>query len=239
MPDALTTTLATLSILLATGFGVGALNRDAFSSRWLIFAAALVFVNGAALSNLFGVLPDMFSKLHWNWQGKILAVLSTLAIALHPAIGWRRIGLTLAQNQEGRRTTYVVLLIALAAVTVGALLSNDPPPTPEDLAFQLTMPGLDEETGYRGLLLLALNEAFKSRKNALGIELGFGALFSCALFGMAHGFIFTHGQFGFDVITVIATGLIGLFLLWLRERTGSLVVPIIAHNCINSIQYIL
>ena len=32
---------------------------------------------------------------------------------------------------------------------------------------------------------------------------------------------------------IVVTGVIGLCLLWIRERTGSLLLPILVHNTIN------
>jgi hypothetical protein len=42
----------------------------------------------------------------------------------------------------------------------------------ETIAFQLSLPGLEEEPFYRGVLLLALDRAFAGRIRALGVEWG-------------------------------------------------------------------
>ena len=101
------------------------------------------------------------------------------------------------------------------------------------------MPGREEELFYRGLLLFALNEAFRRRCNFLGIEWGWGALLSSVLFGLAHGFSFSSGAFAFDPIIFGLTAIPSLLGVWLRERSGSLLLPVIVHNAGNSLPMLL
>ncbi len=49
-----------------------------------------------------------------------------------------------------------------------ALIFPGNPASGEDIAFQLTMPGLEEELFYRGILLFALDQAFTGRRRFLG-----------------------------------------------------------------------
>ena len=55
-----------------------------------------------------------------------------------------------------------------------ALIFPGNPASGEDIAFQLTMPGLEEELFYRGILLFALDQAFTGRRRFLG-SIGDGA----------------------------------------------------------------
>ena len=103
----------------------------------------------------------------------------------------------------------------------------------ETIVFQWTMPGLDEELFYRGVLLLAMNEAFAPRVNILGARIGYGGLLTSVLFGLAHGVSYGAGGFSFDPMFFALTGGPSLLLLWLREKTGSLVLSVIAHNIAN------
>lgn len=109
----------------------------------------------------------------------------------------------------------------------------------EDMAFQLTMPGLEEELFYRGLLLLALERAFAGRVRLLGVDWGWGAVLSCLLFGLAHAFSFNSGGFTLDPLTLALTALPSFIAVWLRLRTGSLLLPVIIHNFGNSIMILL
>jgi uncharacterized protein len=239
MPDSVIETIVVITLLLLSGTVLGQMTRCQFSFRWLLASAGLVLLNDTALTNGFGAIPELFSASAWNWQGKILAVIATLAVASYPSLGWRRAGLTLTQNSEGRPTTYLVALVLCLLFAGLAVSSPNEALDVEALAFQLTMPGLDEEPYYRGILLLALNEAFRGRIRMLGINLSWGGILSCAMFGMAHAFEYSEGAFSFDAMTMVATAIPSFALLWMRERTGSLVLPIVLHNFANSIGHIL
>lgn len=236
MPDSVISILTVVAMLLAAGTALGLLNRSAFSPRWLALAAGLVLVNDPLLTNLYGALPDIFAGSAWNWQGKLLALAATLAIAAHPALGWRRAGLTLRQNPGSLRSCLpVVVLYCLFFLGLALSFPNEPAST-ERLAFQLTMPGFEEEPFYRGLLLLALNEAFRGRIRLLGIGWGWGAVLSCALFGLAHAFGYSaEDGFSFDALTMALTAIPSFLAVWLRERSGSVLLPVVVHNFGNSI----
>ena len=224
-----------VTLLLVVGGAMGLARRDQFSLKWLVVAAGLVILNDVMLTRGYGGLPELLPAAHWNWQGKILALLATLAIAASPAFGWRRSGLTIRQAQGSlARCLPVALLYCLFFAGLAYILPNDPPTT-ETVAFQLTMPGIEEEAFYRGILLFALDRAFLARWRFLGIDWGWGALLSCALFGLAHAFGYAHGSFSFDPLTMALTALPALIAVWLRLRTGSVLLPILLHNIGNAL----
>lgn len=224
-----------LAMLLVIGGAAGLADRKAFSLRWLLLAAGLVLLNDGLLTRGWRLLPNLLPQAEWNWQGKILALAATLAIAALPAFGWKRCGLTLAQAKGSFRVGLAVALAYGAFFVVMACVFPGGPASPETVAFQATMPGLEEEPFYRGLLLLTLDQAFTRRVRWLGVEWGWGAVFSCALFGLAHAFGFSHGQFSFDPMTMAMTALPSFIAVWLRYRTGSVLLPILMHNFGNSI----
>ena len=226
--------LAIVGGLLLVGALLGLADRKNFAPRWLLVAAALFFLNDAALTRVYGLLPDVVGG-DWNWLGKGLALAVTLAVASHPAFGWARSGLTLRQKPGSLPSALVVGVLLLAIFLYFALASDDGAATRETMAFQLTMPGFEEEPFFRGILLLALNEAFRGRVRALGIDWGWGAGLSCILFGLIHAFGFDDGAFSFDAMTFLLTGVPALLLVWLRERTGSLLLPVVLHNFGNAI----
>jgi len=228
-----------LLMLLVAGGLLGLLQRGKFSFGWLLVAAGLVLLNDALLTNLYHHAPHLLPHTEWNWQGKLLALAATLIIAMLPAFGWRKAGLTLRQDRKGLRSAIIVTILVCAVFVYFALKMPNEPLDRETLAFQLTMPGLEEEPFYRGILLLTLNEAFRGRIGILGIQLGWGGILSCVLFGLAHAFGYSHGAFGFDPLTMALTGGPALIAVWLRERTGSVALPIILHNFGNSISLLI
>lgn len=227
-----------LTILLLVGVVVGLMDRTRFSPRWLMAAALLVALNDSLLTRGYGVLPDMLGGT-WNWQGKLLALAATLAIAALPMFGWRKVGVTLAQAPGSLRAALPVMALYCAFFVAIALAFPNDPVSGEDIAFQLTMPGLEEEPFYRGVLLFALDRAFLGRWRFLGVDWGWGALLSCLLFGMAHAFGYSQGQFSFDALTMALTALPSLIAVWVRLRTGSVLLPVVMHNFGNVFPMVL
>jgi membrane protease YdiL (CAAX protease family) len=223
----------TTAILLALGMMVGYADRQRFSPCWLLVAALLVAINDALLTRAYGLLPDLISG-DWNWQGKFLALVATLIIAALPAFGFRRVGLTMVQEPGSLKVALPVAALYCAFFIVISLAFPAGRSSGEEIAFQLTMPGLEEEPFYRGILLFALDRAFIGRKRFLGVEWGWGAVLSCFLFGIAHAFGFSHGSFSFDPVIMALTAIPSFIAVWLRLRTGSLLLPILLHNFGNS-----
>lgn len=217
---------------------LGLTDRRNFAPRWLLIACLLVVVNDALLTRAWGAAPNLLPG-HWNWQGKLLALAATLAIAALPAFGWRRVGLAVAQAPGSLRSAVPAALIYCIIFFGIALAFSGDPATGEDVAYQLTMPGLEEEPFYRGILLLALDRAFAGRVRLLGVEWGWGAVLSCLLFGMTHAFGFSDGAFSFDPLYFALTALPSFIAVWVRLRTGSLLIPVLMHNFGNSISLLI
>ena len=229
----------TLLILLLAGGLIGLLDRKNFDPRWLLAAALLVAVNDALLTRFYGTMPNLLPGATLNWQGKLLALAATLAIAALPLFGWRRVGLTLAQAPGSLRAALPVLALYCGFFVVMALVFPDGEASGEDIAFQLTMPGLEEEPFYRGILLFALDRAFTGRARVLGVDWGWGAILSCMLFGMTHAFGFSGGAFTFEPMIMALTAIPSFIAVWLRLRTGSLLLPVLAHNFGNAISLLI
>lgn len=220
----------TLAVLLLVGAAIGLTNRRFFAARWLFLAAALVALNDVLLTRAYGTIPNLVPGSDWNWQGKVLALVATLIVAALPSFGWRRVGLTLDQARGSLTAALPVVLAYCAFFAAVALALPNDTVTAEDIAFQLTMPGLEEEAFYRGVLLFALDRAFTGRVRFLGVEWGWGAALSCLLFGMAHAFGYADGAFSLDAPTMAMTALPSVVGVWLRYRTGSILLPVVIHD---------
>ncbi|MFZ5608635.1 MAG: CPBP family intramembrane glutamic endopeptidase, BDIM_20840 family [Pseudomonadota bacterium] len=206
--------------------------RQDFQPGWFIAALFLYVLYDALLTGGFYALPNVLPESQWNWFGKTLSLAGMLIVAALPGFGFARAGITLKQK-NGYLSALFVLLLLTALVFYFALTTGDGPDNLETILFQWTMPGLDEEVFYRGVLLLALNEAFRGRQSILGAPIGFGGILTAVLFGLAHALSYNDGGYAFDVMTFVVTGVPSLILLWLRERTGSILFPVIAHNVVN------
>ncbi|PLR28983.1 CPBP family intramembrane metalloprotease [Caulobacter zeae] len=229
--------LAIVAMLLAAGGAIALVRRGGVDWRWLLAAAGFVLLNDALLTRGYGLLPQLLPAGDWNWQGKILALAATLAVAA--VVGRKAAGLTLVQARGSLKAAlpvarlYVGLFLALALVFPNEKVSA------ETLAFQLTMPGLEEELFYRGVLLLVLDRAFGTPWKLGGITFGWGAILSCALFGLAHAFGYGKDGFAFDTLTMALTALPSLIAVWLRLRTGSVLAPVLLHNFGNAVMLVV
>jgi membrane protease YdiL (CAAX protease family) len=221
-----------LTILLGVGLALGLLDRKHFDPRWLLIAAGLVLLNDALLTRGYGLLPDYLPGA-LNWQGKLLALAGTLLFAAR--FGPRSSGITVAQRPGSLRIAIPVSALYISFFVGVALVFPNGAPTREDIAFQLTLPGIEEEFLYRGILLLALDRAFAGRVRFLGVDWGWGALLSCMLFGLAHAFGYGSDGFSFEPLFFVLTAVPSLVAVWLRYRTGSLLLPVVLHNFGNTI----
>ena len=105
----------------------------------------------------------------------------------------------------------------------------------EYFLFELSMPGLDEEIFYRGIGLALMNRAFGKSRGLFGAKIGWGLIIISVLFGLVHGVYLTEQmKLKIDLFSGLLTTFSGFLLGWLRERSGSLVLPIAAHNLGNT-----
>ena len=218
-------------VALLGALGALLFRRD-FRLSWFAGALLLYVLYNFLLTRAFFGLPNLPPEASWNWLGKSMSLFGILVVASLPMFGYRRSGLTLRQN-KGSWTAFIVLFALCVLVFYFAVSGGDGRDDWETIAFQWTMPGLDEEIFYRGVLLLAMNEAFRGRISLLGAPIGYGGLLTSVFFGLAHALSYGQGGFAFDPMTFLITGAPSLILLWMREKTGSVVLPLIAHNAIN------
>jgi uncharacterized protein len=232
--DRLILDFATVGLMLVVGLMVGLANRKQFDWRWLLVAASLLVLNNLLQANLYRFAPDLLGGTY-NWQGKLLASAGTLAIASLAAFGWRRCYITLTQQSGSLRVVLPVMLVYCLYPIAIALVFPSDPPTVEDIGFQLTLPGIEEELFFRGVLLFALDQALRGRVRFLGVDWGWGAILSSLAFGLGHALDFGGGSFSFDPLTMALTTLPSFVGIWVVYKTRSLLLPVLLHNFGNSI----
>lgn len=221
-------------VLLALTFILGLARGAKIHVGWLL--TAFFFSLLSTLTQYWGAHLIPFE---WNWVGKALDVCLSLVLA---TVLWFTVrkppsaaGLTFAQK-PGSILPAIVATFVILAFTIGAELwaYDGVDLGAERLAFQATMPGLDEEMFWRGVFLLAMNEAVRGgRVSLFNADITWAGLLITVLFGLSHGMRWTEGTFAFSWDAIVITGAIGFGLYWLRERTGSVIIPIIVHNLSN------
>lgn len=232
MQEELFTVALQLSVIVGLGVVGAGLFRGSFRPSWFAGALGLYVIYDALLTRGLWTLPDLFAQGHWNWTGKLFSFAGMAVVAASPVFGWRKTGITLRQA-PGSVSAWIVFAVLSAALFALAWQTGDGPADLDTIAFQWTMPGLDEELFYRGVLLVAMNEAFTARARLFGAPIGYGGLLTSVLFGLAHALSFGETGASFDAATFAMTGIPSLILLWLREKTGSLILPVLAHNVSN------
>ena len=218
------------------------LKKVTINSKWAAISLALFF--GYFVVLLIGgeIIPidKIIHDLSWNWGGKIAGVflwilVLFLLIRFNPNFKAADAGFTLKQKTSSFKPAFIAtILFIILQLMLSALLGDGPDYDIEELLFQATMPGLDEEPMFRGIILYTLSLAIISKNyNVLGAKINVAGLLLVVLFGLVHGIIYSTGEWHFSCITIIITGVYGFILLWLREKTGSLIFPIVAHNLVN------
>ena len=202
----------------------------------LYFGYFLALGLGSSLIPIDNLFPD----LNYNWGGKIASILLwmvTLFVLMRINSSYKAadMGFTLRQNQGSLVPAIVVTLLAIAVQVISSLAlgwSNDP--NLETFLYQATMPGFDEEPMFRGVILFLASLAIVSNRfNIFGAKINIAGLVLSLLFALVHGVMYSDGEWQFNMVSLAFSGVMGLILLWLRERTGSLLMPIIAHNLVN------
>ncbi|WP_412063343.1 CPBP family intramembrane glutamic endopeptidase [Rubrivirga sp. IMCC45206] len=203
------------------------------SRRW---PWAVLFLGLLALDDLAVTLPFAVRALDvvggdWNWVGKALCVAwATLFLAVGP-VSFQEAGVTLRQHAGSVRPALLATLtLTAASAGIGAAFGGGPFGV-ETLAYQLTMPGLAEELVYRGMLIAVLHRALPG---AEGAAWWWPVVLTAVAFGGWHGLGVDDRQVSFDALSASFPFVGGLAYGWLRERTGSLLFPTLAHNLGNT-----
>ncbi len=199
--------------------------------KHLTFVAVLVFVELASvMAPRFGV----FSRLNWNWQGKLLEIAWVLLLTVLPGYSLARLGLNVywvpgSLPWLGTAAVIAVLLGLLPWMQGMRML-----PDRETWLFELTMPSVAEELVFRGVFQSLLNETFGRSWRFGSAEFGWGALITAALFTIAHAAVFGRNLHLMTSVAgamhaAAAAGLLG----WVRERAGSVWPCVALHSVVN------
>lgn len=211
------------------------------SHALVVWVVAIVFADEFAVdwphfhSSPLNLIPG-----NWNWNGKLLELLVLLAFTaalLGSKLFTREeFGLTFRQRPGTDRAVLFGILPFFILLDAAVLFfAQHDVPSVETVAFQLTMPGITEELAYRGLLLALFDRMFPPTRTILGAKMGYGAVATSLMFFAVHAVSVDRSlHIGFDPLNG-ASALVGSFVgVWIRARSGSLLVPVLAHNLSNT-----
>ena len=238
--------LLTVAVQAAPAIVLGLLLWLSSASRdvrlgWIGVAAGLILLHDVAVTSLWAYVPQPASWGQWNWTGVLLALAATLTIASLRQFGLERVGFRVFQD-EGSGMAWLAAGIALVGL-LGILLivgGNGYQGT-DTLVFQTVLVPAQEEFFYRGILFFALDRAFLERRTHYGAELGPAVLLTAVYFACCHAISRTEGGTGFDIQPPLFGAMLaaGLFLGWLRARTGSLLAPTLTRAVGNAMLAVL
>jgi membrane protease YdiL (CAAX protease family) len=215
--------------------------RERARAKYAAAAAIYLFVDQWVVGLPVSRAVPFLDQFHWNWGGKALewtVALVAVALLVSP-LKWQRAELGFRAELE-RGTGKDILrfvgpLLLLEVVALGFLV---PPgaPSMEDHLFQMTAPGLAEETAFRGVLLALLDRAFPRRALILRAQLGWGVVVTSVLFGLTHGLdVSSSGVLTFNLLPMAIPLLGGFVLAWTRSRSGSVLPPLLLHAGMNEV----
>lgn len=236
--------ISALILLLITGVAlyVHPSRRYVLVALFLVlFALDYIFTRSfVTFTKLFGIYDILaIPGTNLSWTGSLVSFSWAFVFVHFSFLSFREVGFTFKQRPETVSSALVITTVVLVfSLAVGFTLTDEMPFSSETLLFYATMPGLAEEMVYRGVFLALLHRAFTA--GADGTYNWWPAILSTLAFTLMHPFFEMDGwsvTFNFANLWLPLIG--GAVFVWLREQTGSLVFPIIAHNLSNTSFYLM
>jgi membrane protease YdiL (CAAX protease family) len=135
--------------------------------------------------------------------------------------------------RSGRRNVLSIVLLLLLPVLVALAMGRLSLVIVSTVVWQFIFSGFGEEFAFRGYFQSRLNQAFGRPMHLFGIQFGVGLIITSLLFGLWHAdntydpaIGFSSLAWGWGLWTFVA----GLFFGVIREKTGTLVAPGVAHG---------
>ncbi len=124
------------------------------------------------------------------------------------------------------------LVLALGLALALAALARPHTSLVPAVLYRLFYAALGEEVFFRGYVQSRLNESFGRPYRLLGVPCGLGMAIAALLFGMAHVLSPAEPvQWGWGLWTAI----IGVIFGYLREKSGSVLAPAVAHGVLIAV----
>jgi membrane protease YdiL (CAAX protease family) len=199
--------------------------------RILVFS--LLFIAYQLIENLPKHVDFLkIIKGSWNWNGKILGIVFGIgSYFLFRRLFAEHDYFKLKQDKAGFKKAVMVSLAVVILATVLWSVFGKETFNLESLAFQLTLPGIDEEIMYRGIFLGLLMSGLKERVKGIGNP---GLLITSILFGLIHA-LKLNDQYSptLNLLYFVQTGLAGYAWGWVTIKSKSIVLAMLSHNFSN------
>lgn len=225
-------------------FALVAMRRVSLHLGWLVSAIVAYALYSVVVLKLapMAMLDDGRA---FNWGGKLAGIAASLAMLVvflyWAGARWADAGVTLRQRAGSLVPAFAATAAMVGFMIVLQLLAADGArDSAEALAFQATLPGLDEELFFRGLLLFLLGHAIVStRRQNDPARFGWAAILVTLLFTVGHALFYSGGALRFDPVAFAYVAILGSLLMYIRVRTGSILIPVLAHNLTNVVGHLI
>lgn len=210
--------------------------------KWKVL---LLFVIYCFFYTSFLSLPFLFPEtkiIHdspWNWSGKIFAIAGSLLFYLLFKKTFTTIDYLSFKQQKNsvKPAFFITIFVFLLAIGLAFFCIKKSDERLEYFLFQFTMPGLDEELAFRGIMMGLLSNSLQSKIKIGSFDLGNPALLiTSILFGLGHSLqIDNDGNVYQNWFEFLNTFSIGLLLGWMTIRSGNVLMSFCIHGLINTL----
>ncbi len=169
-------------------------------------------------------------KGNWNWEGKIYGVIwGVVAYFIFRRLFNDYDFFTVKQNKQGLKSALKVVAVIISISILGGVV-KDRDFNLETLIFQISMPGIDEEIMYRGVLLGLMCSALRG----CGVAWRNPAIIiNGVLFGLVHALSISDGALQFSTMNFVWTWILGYGFGYITIKTRSILLPMLTHNLYN------
>ena len=190
----------------------------------------------------------------WSWIHHIIQLLMALIVMLlYPGMKFRDWGFNLDNWRLSLRIFLKFSVGWLVFYSIGALIilkmSGQPtvypfPYTTRNVlgysGFMFIMPGLSEETLFRGFAMIVLGQSWKGLINIGKLTLPVSGLIASLIFTYAHiSYTLFPLKFYFSVGQLMAAFALGIFYAIVFYKTKSLLGSILCHNISDGLGFII
>ncbi|MCB9310808.1 MAG: CPBP family intramembrane metalloprotease [Lewinellaceae bacterium] len=226
-----------LELLIVFPIILVTLNKSA--TRWkALILFGLFFIFNSFLLELPRQIPEFkIINGHWNWSGKIYAVLGSILFYLGIRKNLGQYNFFTWRQKEYSLKPTIIASVAVSILTIGIsyFFFGKSEIDIETFFFQGTMPGLDEEIAFRGIMLGLLSTTLKPKLKINGLNISNPSiLVTSILFGLIHSLqIDNEWNIRNNWMYFGQTFLFGLIVGWMTLKSGSILIPLISHNLTN------
>ena len=185
-------------------------------------------------------IPDLFGRVGTSFLG-LTGV--TRQVVLDVAWAIAVVVMIWVMNRHrpvasGRNNLILIAVLLVLPIVMALTMKKLSVVIVSTIVWQFILSGFGEEFAFRGYFQSRLNQAFGRPMRLLGIQFGLGLIVSSLLFGLLYAFSTFDPAIGFVSLgwgVVTGNVLAGFFFGFIREKTGTILAPGIAHGLPDAI----